>query len=102
MIVSTLLAGRDTFSDQSMDYMNSIKNYSRDELYIQLTLATSKMVKYSDDPRMATGLYYSLFSLISFVFISASANLTATSLAYVLVEASTVIKSSSSSKLPYD
>lgn len=51
---------------------------------------------------MATGLYYSLFSLISLVLTSASANLTATSFAYVLVDANTVIKSSSSSKFPYD
>lgn len=81
MIVSTLLAGNDTFSDQSIDCMNRVKNYSRDELYIQFTFATSRMVKYSADPLIATGLYYSLFSLISFVFTSASANLTATSLA---------------------
>jgi len=58
------------------------------------------MVKYKADPLTATGLYYSLFSLISFVFISASINLTATSLAYVLVKANTSIKSISSNKFP--
>ncbi len=51
---------------------------------------------------MATGRYCSLFSLIYFVFTSASSSLMATSLAWVLVLFSTSINSVSSSKLPFD
>lgn len=51
---------------------------------------------------MATGLYCSLFSLISLVFISASSSLTATYLACVFVLLSTSMSSVSSSKLPVD
>jgi hypothetical protein len=101
-MLSTLLEGSAAFSDQSMDWLKSIKNYSSDELYIQLTKATSRIVKYSADPLTATGLYYSLFSLISLVLTSASTNFTATSFAYVFVEANTSIKSISSSRLPVD
>jgi len=45
MMLSTLLGGYADFSDQSMDWLKSIKNYSSEELYIQLTRATSRTVK---------------------------------------------------------
>lgn len=100
MMISTLFDGSCTFSDSSIEPSNNFKNYSREELYIQSILAISMMQKYNADPLMATGLYYSLFSLISLVFISASTNLTATSLAYVLVWFKTSISSVSSNKFP--
>jgi len=37
IILSTLLVGRAAFSESSMDSMKSLRNYSRDELYIQFT-----------------------------------------------------------------
>jgi len=61
--------------------LNNYKNYPKEELYIQLISATSMIVKYKEEPLIATGLYYSLFSLISLVLISASISLAATSLA---------------------
>ena len=100
MMFSTLFDGRVCLSELSIDSLNNFKNYSSDELYIQLIKETSRMVKYRAEPLIATGLYYSLFSLISFDLTSASANLTETSFAYVLVEPSTSISPSSSSKLP--
>lgn len=60
------------------------------------------MVKYNADPLIATGLYYSLFSLISLDLTSASVNEAATSLALVLVLFKTSINSVSSNRLPVD
>lgn len=81
MILSTLLDGNVFLSDWSIESLNNFKNYSKDELYIQFINETSKIVKYKAEPLIATGLYYSLFSLISLVFTSASNNFTETSLA---------------------
>jgi len=81
MIFSTLLLGIVALSDISIDSLKSFKNYSSDELYIQLTKDTSNIVKYRAEPLTATGLYYSLFSLISLVLTSASMSLLATSFA---------------------
>jgi hypothetical protein len=81
MMFSTLLDGSCALGALSMESLKSFKNYPKEELYIQLISATSIIVKYKADPRIATGLYYSLFSLISTVFMSESANFTATSLA---------------------
>lgn len=81
MILSTLLDGNVFLSDWSIESLNNFKNYSNDELYIQFINETSKIVKYKAEPLIATGLYYSLFSLISLVFTSASNNFTETSLA---------------------
>lgn len=78
---STFLEGNGAFSAKSIESLNNARNYSNDELYIQFTNATSNIVKYNADPRTATGLYYSLFSLISLDLTSASYNLIATSLA---------------------
>lgn len=59
-------------------------------------------MKYNAEPLIATGLYYSLLSLISFVLTSASVNLSETSFAYVLVLLSTSISYGSSNKLPVE
>lgn len=59
-------------------------------------------MKYKAEPLIATGLYYSLFSLISLDFTSASVNEAATSLALVLVLFSTSINSVSSKRLPVE
>jgi len=63
-----------------MDSSNNFKYYSNEELYIHEIKDMSIIQKYKADPLMATGLYYSLFSLISLVLISASTNLIETSL----------------------
>lgn len=59
-------------------------------------------MKYKAEPLIATARYYSLFSLISLVLISASINLAATSLAYVFVLFNTSMSSWSSSRDPFE
>jgi len=44
-MLSTLFEGSYAFSDFSIDSLNNLRNYSKDELYIQLIYATSMMVK---------------------------------------------------------
>lgn len=100
IIFYTLLDGRLSFSDLSILSKKISKNCLRELLYIQLTPATSIIVKYKAEPLIATGLYYSLLSLISLVFISASINLAATSFYYVFVLFNTSTNSVSSNKLP--
>lgn len=102
IILSTLFEGNVFLSERSIESLNNLRNYSNEELYIQLTRETSKIVKYNAEPLIATGLYYSLFSLISLVLTSASNNFTLTSLAYVFVEPNTSISPSSSKRFPYD
>lgn len=81
MMFSTLLEGKGFLGALSILSLNNCKNCPKEELYIQFTSATSMIVKYKEEPLIATGLYCSLFSLISLVLISASCNLAATSLA---------------------
>ena len=65
---STLFWGEFAYGDfWARDQLNSYKNCSRELLYIQLTRKSSIKVKYKADPRIATGLYCSLFSLIYLV-----------------------------------
>jgi hypothetical protein len=94
--------GGECFVEFSIESINNFKNCSREELYIPLIKVISIIVKYKEDPLIATGLYCSLFSLISLVLMSASASLTVTSLAYYLVVLSTSISSVSSRRFPFE
>jgi len=102
IISSTLFEGRECFVEFAIESIYNFKNCSKEELYIQFTKESSIMVKYNVEPLMATGLYCSLFSLISLDFTSDSSSLIATSFAYYFVTLSTSISSVSSSKFPLE
>lgn len=103
MIKSTLFWGELAYGDfWASAQLKSSRNCSRELLYIQLTKNNSIKVKYKAEPRMATGLYCYLFSLIYLVLFYASSSLMATSFAWVFVLFKTSINEVSSKRFPVD